>query len=96
MGKINTNRCEGGGCDNSFVSRNLVSEHKHRKKRNEVLYSLRALVPKISKVSFAMVEEEQTQVLQLEVSTMLLLLVLQPPLHQTTTPTTSLLLINCT
>jgi len=41
MGKINTNRCEGGGCDNSFVSKNLVSEHKHRKKRNEgLLYEL--------------------------------------------------------
>jgi hypothetical protein len=78
------------------VSKNLESEHKHRKKRNEGLYPLRALFPKISKVSFAMVEEEQTQLLQLEVSTMLLLLVLQPPLHQTTTPTTSLLLINCT
>jgi hypothetical protein len=96
MGKFNTNRCEGGGCDKFFVSKNLVSEHKHRKKRNEGLYPLRALVPKISKVSFAMVEEEQTQLLQLEVSTMLLLLVLQPTLHQTTTPTTSLLLINCT
>ncbi|CAM6012441.1 unnamed protein product, partial [Sphagnum balticum] len=76
MGKINTDRRRGDGCGNSLASKNLVSERKRRKKLNEGLYSLRALVPKISKMDKAsiigdavnFVQELQKEVEELELA----------------------------
>ena len=42
---------DGSGAASSMASKNIVSERNRRKKLNERLFALRAVVPNISKVS---------------------------------------------